>query len=80
MVRSRQKSSPWWVQGVIQRQGAYVRGRAQFGNRATVDGSRFNVVVAFVEDIDDVPEAGTQVAEIPEGTLLSQELEFTLRK
>ena len=30
--------------------------------------------------IDDVPEAGTQVAEIPEGTLLSQELEFTLRK
>ena len=65
---------------MIQRQGAYVRGRAQFGNRATVDGSRFNVVVAFVEDIDDVPEAGTQVAEIPEGILLSQELEFTLRK
>ena len=34
------------------------------------------VVVAFVEDI---PEPGTQMAEIPEEILISQELDFTLR-
>jgi hypothetical protein len=80
LVRSRQKSAPWWVQNDTLRQGTYVRGRAQFGNRNTIDGSRFVVVVAFVEDMDDVPEPGTQLAEIPEGILISQELEFTLRK
>jgi len=80
LVRSRQKSAPWWVQNDTLRQGTYVRGRAQFGNRNTIDGSRFSVVVAFVEDIDDVPEPGTQMAEIPEEILISQELEFTLRK
>jgi hypothetical protein len=80
LVRSRQKSAPWWVQNDTLRQGTYVRGRAQFGNRNTIDGSRFSVVVAFVEDIDDVPEPGTQIAEIPEDILISQELEFTLRK
>lgn len=80
LVRSRQKSAPWWVQNDTLRQGTYVRGRAQFGNRNTIDGSRFSVVVAFVEDIDDVPEPGTQMAEIPEDILVSQELEFTLRK
>jgi hypothetical protein len=61
-------------------QGSYVRGRAQFGNRNTTEGSRFTVVVAFVENIEDVPEPGTQIAEIPEDVLISQELEFTLRK
>ncbi len=80
LVRSRQKSAPWWVQNDTLRQGTYVRGRAQFGNRATLDGSRFSVVVAFVEDIEDVPEPGTQMAEIPQDILISQELEFTLRK
>ncbi len=80
LVRSRQKSAPWWVQNDTLRQGTYVRGRAQFGNRNTIDGSRFSVVVAFVEDIDDVPEPGTQIAEIQEDILISQELEFTLRK
>jgi hypothetical protein len=80
LVRSRQKSAPWWVQNDTLRQGTYVRGRAQFGNRATVDGSRFSVVVAFAEDIEDVPEPGTQMAEIPQDILISQELEFTLRK
>jgi hypothetical protein len=80
LVRSRQKSAPWWVQNDTLRQGTYVRGRAQFGNRATLDGSRFSVLVAFVEDIEDVPEPGTQMAEIPEDILISQELEFTLRK
>jgi len=80
LVRSRQKSAPWWVQNDTLRQGTYVRGRAQFGNRATLDGSRFAVIVAFVEDIEDVPEPGTQMAEIPEDILISQELEFTLRK
>lgn len=80
LVRSRQKSSPWWVQNDTLRQGTYVRGRAQFGNRATLDGSRFSVIVAFVEDVDDVPEPGTQFAEIPQDILISQELEFTLRK
>jgi len=80
LVRSRQKSAPWWVQNDTLRQGTYVRGRAQFGNRASLDGSRFSVLVAFVEDIEDVPEPGTQLAEIPQDILISQELEFTLRK
>lgn len=80
LVRSRQKSAPWWVQNNTLRQGTYVRGRAQFGNRATLDGSQFSVIVAFVEDIEDVPEPGTQMAEIPQDILISQELEFTLRK
>jgi hypothetical protein len=80
LVRSRQKSAPWWVQNNTLRQGTYVQGRAQFGNRNTVDGSRFSVVVAFVEDIEAVPEPGTQMAEIPEDILISQELEFTMRK
>jgi hypothetical protein len=80
LVRSRQKSAPWWVQNDTLWQGSYVRGRAQFGNRNTTEGSRFTVVVAFVENIEDVPEPGTQIAEIPEDVLISQELEFTLRK
>ncbi|MGZ0172468.1 MAG: hypothetical protein ACKVHE_23255 [Planctomycetales bacterium] len=80
LVRSRQKSAPWWVQSDTLRQGTYVRGRAQFGNRATIDGSRFSVLVAFVEDIEDVPEPGSQMAVVPDGVLISHELEFTRRK
>ena len=80
LVRSRQESAPWWVQNDTLRQGTYVRGRAQFGNRASLDGSRFSVLVAFVENIEDVPEPGTQMAEIPQDVLISQELKFTLRK
>jgi hypothetical protein len=80
LVRSRQKSAPWWVQNDTLRQGTYVRGRAQFGNRVTIDGSRFSLLVAFVENIEDVPEPGTRMADVPEGVLVSQELEFTLRK
>jgi hypothetical protein len=80
LVRSRQQTTVWWVQDDTIRQGMYVRGRAQFGNKATTDGSRFSVVVAFVDDIEDVPEGGTQLSEIPLNVLLSQELEFTLTK
>lgn len=80
LVRSRQKAAPWWVQNDTLRQGTYVRGRARFGNRVTIDGSRFSVLVAFVENIEDVPEPGTQMEDVPVGVLVSQELDFTLRK
>jgi hypothetical protein len=80
LVRSGQKSASWWVQNGTLRRGTYIRSLAQFGNRATKTDSKFSLVVAFASDIKDVPKPGTQMRELPEDVLLSQEIKFTLRK
>jgi hypothetical protein len=80
LVRSRQVGSTWWVQEVMPRKGKYFRAVAQFGNKKTSDGTRFQYVVAFVEDEDDVPETGTNYQEIPPEFQVSEEFDAIVRK
>ena len=70
----------WWVQQSVPRQTGYFRARIQFGNDSTPSGSRFRVVVAFVPEGMEIPDAGTQFRELPLELKLSQNLEFTLKR
>lgn len=80
LVKPAHVGDSWWVQETLPRQATYFRARAQFGNAKTVEGSRFKVVVAFLPEDSDIPETGTQFLELPAEFLLSQELEFTLKR
>ncbi|MDA0587639.1 MAG: hypothetical protein O3C17_06480 [Planctomycetota bacterium] len=80
LVKPASVGDSWWVQETLPRQATYFRARAQFGNAKTVEGSRFKVVVAFLPEDSDIPDTGTQFQELPAEFLLSQELEFTLKR
>lgn len=80
LVRSRQVASTWWVQEVLPRQGKYFRAVAQFGNTKSADGSRFQYVVAFVKDAENVPETGSEYQDIPPDFLVSEEFEVVVKR
>jgi hypothetical protein len=80
LVKPAHVGASWWVQEALPRQSTYFRARAQFGNAKTVEGSRFKVVVAFLPKDMEIPETGTQMQDLPPEFLLSQELEFTLKR
>jgi len=80
LVKACHVGAYWWVQQSVPRQTGYFRARTQFGNDDTPGGSRFRVVVAFVPDGMEIPDAGTQYRELPLALKLSQNLEFTLQR
>lgn len=80
LVRSREASSPWYVQETAPKQGQYIQAKGRFGSTKTPEGAPFRIVVAFITKVEDIPDHGVEIKKLPEDWLLSQEVIVTLKR
>ena len=82
LVRDANDRSPWWVQGLAERQEAHrFSARAHFGNDTTESGQRYQIVVLSASDESAARrfETGTTLDEIPADLPHSESIEVVRR-